>query len=74
VLLSQELVSRKLPKLARHLKGLNCDMSIIATDWFLCLFSTALPSEVQSLHHHHHPFLPCTPCHPTPADQDFVER
>jgi len=42
----QELVARKLPKLAKHLKGLNCDMSIIATDWFLCLFCTALPSEV----------------------------
>ncbi len=42
----QEMVGRKLPKLARHLQGLNCDMSIIATDWFLCLFCTALPSEV----------------------------
>ena len=42
----QELVAAKLPKLAAHLKRLNCDMTLLATDWFLCLFSTVLPSEV----------------------------
>lgn len=42
----QELVAAKLPKLAAHLKELNCDMTLIATDWFLCLFATVLPSEV----------------------------
>ncbi len=42
----QELVQLKLPKLGKHLKRLHCDMTIIATDWFLCLFSTVLPAEV----------------------------
>ena len=44
----QELVQLKLPKLGRHLKQLHCDMTIIATDWFLCLFSTVLPAEVST--------------------------
>lgn len=42
----QELVIVKLPKLHKHLQALGCDMTIIATDWFLCLFATSLPSEV----------------------------
>ncbi|KAK9919170.1 hypothetical protein WJX75_009858 [Coccomyxa subellipsoidea] len=41
----QELVDAKLPRLRQHLEKLGCDMTIIATDWFLCLFSTSLPSE-----------------------------
>ncbi|KAK9808174.1 hypothetical protein WJX73_005269 [Symbiochloris irregularis] len=41
----EELVAAKLPKLAAHLRELNCDMTLIATDWFLCLFATVLPSE-----------------------------
>ena len=44
---AQELVAVKLPRLHAHLQKLGCDMSIIATDWFLCLFSTSLPSEVR---------------------------
>eukprot|EP01023_Acetabularia_acetabulum_P054664 TRINITY_DN6194_c0_g1_i3.p2 TRINITY_DN6194_c0_g1~~TRINITY_DN6194_c0_g1_i3.p2 ORF type:complete len:231 (-),score=29.31 TRINITY_DN6194_c0_g1_i3:1279-1875(-) len=39
------LVQLKLPKLGRHLGRMQCDMSLIATDWFLCLFITSLPSE-----------------------------
>ena len=39
----------KLPRLHAHLQRLGCDMSIIATDWVLCLFSTSLPSEVCAL-------------------------
>eukprot|EP01026_Neomeris_dumetosa_P043251 TRINITY_DN3617_c0_g1_i1.p1 TRINITY_DN3617_c0_g1~~TRINITY_DN3617_c0_g1_i1.p1 ORF type:complete len:362 (-),score=17.55 TRINITY_DN3617_c0_g1_i1:429-1514(-) len=39
------LVTIKLPKLARHLTSMQCDMSLIATDWFLCIFTTTLPSE-----------------------------
>ena len=38
----------KLPRLHAHLQRLGCDMSIIATDWVLCLFSTSLPSEVSA--------------------------
>lgn len=41
----RELVETKLPRLAAHLTALRCDMSILATDWFLCLYSTSLPSE-----------------------------
>ena len=39
------LVDTKLPKLAAHMTALRCDMSILATDWFLCLFCTSLPAE-----------------------------
>ena len=42
----QELTYKKLPKLYKHLQTQQCEMSIIATDWFLCLFATTLPSEV----------------------------
>jgi TBC1 domain family member 2A len=40
-----ELVEAKLPRLAAHMAALRCDMSLLATDWFLCLYSTSLPSE-----------------------------
>lgn len=40
-----ELVSSKLPRLAQHLQALKCDISILATDWFMCLFATTLPAE-----------------------------
>eukprot|EP00889_Picochlorum_renovo_P000335 jgi/Picre1/27365/NNA_000332.t1 len=39
------LVESKLPKLAKHMKGLECGMTMLATEWFLCLFSTTLPAE-----------------------------
>lgn len=42
----QELLVKKLPSLAKHLEELQCDISIIATDWYLCLYCTSLPSEV----------------------------
>lgn len=33
-------------RLARHvLDDLGCDASLLATDWFLCLFATSLPAE-----------------------------
>ncbi|KAL4457817.1 hypothetical protein ABPG75_012682 [Micractinium tetrahymenae] len=40
-----ELVQHKLPRLGAHMDALGCDMSILATDWFLCLFCTSLPAE-----------------------------
>ena len=46
LLCMQELVATKLPKVHAKMAALHCDMTIIATDWFICLFSTALPSEV----------------------------
>lgn len=41
----EELTYNKLPRLHKHLQASGCEMSIIATDWFLCLFATTLPSE-----------------------------
>lgn len=41
----REFVDIKLPRLGAHLDALRCDMSLLATDWFLCLFSTAVPAE-----------------------------
>lgn len=44
----QELVIEKMPKLAEHFSSVHCDITIVATDWFLCLFCTTLPSEVSA--------------------------
>lgn len=41
----KELVTIKLPRLGAHMEALRCDISILATDWFLCLFCTSLPAE-----------------------------
>ena len=41
------LVKSKLPKVAARLDRAGADMSLLATDWFLCLFCTALPAEVR---------------------------
>ena len=48
----QELVIEKMPKLAAHLAALHCDITIVATDWFLCLFCTSVPSEVSPAPHY----------------------
>ena len=37
------LLHVKMPKLHKHLQDLGCDVSILSTDWFLCLFCTTLP-------------------------------
>ncbi len=42
-----ELLHKKLSRLSEHLKAMHCDISIISTDYFLCLYCTALPSEVR---------------------------
>ena len=42
----QELVAAKLPKVHAKMEAMHCDMTIVATDWFICLFATVLPSEV----------------------------
>ncbi|KAK9832050.1 hypothetical protein WJX81_002190 [Elliptochloris bilobata] len=41
----EELVAAKLPRLHRRLAELGCDMTILATDWFLCLYATSVPCE-----------------------------
>lgn len=43
-------VSEKLEdkcRIATHLEALEFDVSLVATEWFLCLFSKSLPSEVR---------------------------
>ena len=41
----QQLVGMKLPRLAKHMSYLQCDMSLIGTEWILCMYCTMLPSE-----------------------------
>lgn len=41
-----ELLYKKLPRLSQLLRSMHCEISMIATDWFLCLFSTSVSSEV----------------------------
>lgn len=36
-------------RIAAHLEALEFDVSLVATEWFLCLFSKSLPSEVRNL-------------------------
>ena len=40
------LLRPRQPKLAKHvLDTLSCDASLLATEWYLCLFATSLPAE-----------------------------
>ncbi|XP_020103501.1 growth hormone-regulated TBC protein 1 [Ananas comosus] len=41
----KDLLAKKCPRIAAHLEGLEFDVSLVATEWFLCLFSKSLPSE-----------------------------
>ncbi|XAR55304.1 hypothetical protein NMG60_11035342 [Bertholletia excelsa] len=41
----KDLLVKKCPKIAAHLEALEFDVSLVATEWFLCLFSKSLPSE-----------------------------
>lgn len=36
-------------RIAAHLDALEFDVSLVATEWFLCLFSKSLPSEVETI-------------------------
>lgn len=38
---------KKKCRIATHLEALDFDVSLVATEWFLCLFSKSLPSEVR---------------------------
>ena len=40
-----ELIRIKLPRLHAHLELLEADVSVVATDWFLTIFATSVPSE-----------------------------
>ncbi|KAI9082410.1 hypothetical protein K1719_035833 [Acacia pycnantha] len=41
----KDLLVKKFPRIAAHLDALEFDVSLVATEWFLCLFSKSLPSE-----------------------------
>eukprot|EP00210_Caulerpa_lentillifera_P008180 g7812.t1 len=42
----EELLGRKLPRLYHLFNSMHCEISMIATDWFLCLYSTSVSAEV----------------------------
>ncbi|KAK1431112.1 hypothetical protein QVD17_14350 [Tagetes erecta] len=41
----KDFLAKKCPRLSAHLEALGFDVSLVATEWFLCLFSKSLPSE-----------------------------
>ncbi|XP_071736715.1 uncharacterized protein [Rutidosis leptorrhynchoides] len=41
----KDLLTKKCPRLSAHLEAIGFDVSLVATEWFLCLFSKSLPSE-----------------------------
>ncbi|OVA06584.1 Rab-GTPase-TBC domain [Macleaya cordata] len=41
----KDLLAKKCPTLSAHLESIGFDVSLVATEWFLCLFSKSLPSE-----------------------------
>jgi hypothetical protein len=41
----KDLLTKKCPRISAHLEALEFDVSLVATEWFLCLFSKSLPSE-----------------------------
>ncbi|KAL2474542.1 Ypt/Rab-GAP domain of gyp1p superfamily protein [Abeliophyllum distichum] len=41
----KDLLAKKSPRIAAHLEALEFDVSLVCTEWFLCLFSKSLPSE-----------------------------
>lgn len=41
----KDLLAKKCPRIAAHLEELEFDVSLVCTEWFLCLFSKSLPSE-----------------------------
>ncbi|CAL9212102.1 uncharacterized protein LOC135617442 [Musa acuminata AAA Group] len=41
----RDLLAKKCPRIATHLEAMEFDVSLVATEWFLCLFSKSLPSE-----------------------------
>jgi hypothetical protein len=45
---AKKLGIKKQCRIATHLEELEFDVSLVATEWFLCLFSKSLPSEVGS--------------------------
>ncbi|CAD5193212.1 uncharacterized protein LOC103975109 [Musa acuminata AAA Group] len=41
----KDLLAKKCPRIAAHLEAMEFDVSLVATEWFLCLFAKSVPSE-----------------------------
>ncbi|KAL7128519.1 hypothetical protein ABFS83_13G001200 [Erythranthe nasuta] len=41
----KDLLTKKCPRIAAHLEAMDFDVSLVCTEWFLCLYSKSLPSE-----------------------------
>ncbi|XP_042452127.1 TBC1 domain family member 2A-like [Zingiber officinale] len=41
----RDLLAKKCPRISVHLNAIGFDVSLVATEWFLCLFAKRLPSE-----------------------------
>ncbi|CAM6078912.1 unnamed protein product [Sphagnum tenellum] len=41
----KDMFKKKFPRLATHLEKIEFDVSLVTTEWFLCLFAKSLPSE-----------------------------
>ncbi|KAK1389116.1 RabGAP/TBC domain-containing family protein [Heracleum sosnowskyi] len=41
----KDILAKKCPRIAAHLEAVKFDVSLVATEWFLCVFSKSLPSE-----------------------------
>ncbi|QDZ19130.1 Rab-GTPase-TBC domain-containing protein [Chloropicon primus] len=39
------LVQNKFPKVFKHFESLGCELSLVTSEWLLCLFSRSFPSE-----------------------------
>ena len=46
VLVFKELVREKLPRLMTHFQRLDYNLGMVVQPWFLCLFTTYLPTHV----------------------------
>ncbi|KAF9611122.1 hypothetical protein IFM89_027048 [Coptis chinensis] len=43
----KDLLVKKCTRIAAHLEAMEFDVSLVTTEWFLCLFSKSLPSEMK---------------------------
>ncbi|KAK1274052.1 hypothetical protein QJS04_geneDACA008100 [Acorus gramineus] len=41
----RDMLAKKCPRISAHLEAMEFDVSLVTTEWFLCLFSKSLPSE-----------------------------
>ena len=42
----QNLVEKEMPQLAKHMSKYGIDVTLVTLNWFLTIFSDALPTEV----------------------------